>query len=180
MKKSCLIIPLVLIVCFMVGCQDNEAMAKLEEFKAQAAAEEKNIELLKSWIIDVWNQRNLSLIDTICSPECNIHYRGGHYVTNPEKMKSMVSLWHKAYSDYTNEIEDIFATGDKVVARFTLRGTQDGPWHDLPPSGRKIEVTEILIVRIEEGKIVELWPEEDVLTRWQQLGYTFKPPYEKN
>jgi hypothetical protein len=37
-----------------------------------------------------------------------------------------------------------------------------------------------LIVRIEEGKIVELWPEEDVLTRWQQLGYTFEPPYEKD
>jgi hypothetical protein len=42
MKKLFMILPLVLIVCFMVGCQDKEAMAELEEFKAQAALEEAN------------------------------------------------------------------------------------------------------------------------------------------
>ena len=176
MKKLCMILPLALILCFMVGCQDKEAMAELEAMKAQADVEEQNIELIKSWIINVWNQRNLALIDTICSPKCDIHYRGQHSVMDPEGLKSMVSRWHQAYSDYANEIEDIFAAGDKVVARFTIRGTQDGPWHELPPSGKKIEVTEIMISRVENGKIVEMWAEEDVLTRRQQLGYTVAPP----
>ena len=47
MKKLISILPLVLILCFMVGCQDKAAMAELEEFKAQAALEEQNKELVK-------------------------------------------------------------------------------------------------------------------------------------
>ena len=31
MKKLCMILPLALILCFMVGCQDKEAMAEVEE-----------------------------------------------------------------------------------------------------------------------------------------------------
>ena len=42
MKKLCMISPLALILCFMVSCQDKEAMAELEEFKAQAEVEEQN------------------------------------------------------------------------------------------------------------------------------------------
>ena len=42
MKKEFMILPLALILCFMVGCQDKEAIAELEEFRAQAALEEQN------------------------------------------------------------------------------------------------------------------------------------------
>jgi hypothetical protein len=42
MKKLCMVLPLALILCFMVGCQDKEAMAELEAFKAQAEVEEQN------------------------------------------------------------------------------------------------------------------------------------------
>ena len=37
MKKLCMVLSLVLVLCFTFGCQDKEAMAELEEFKAQAA-----------------------------------------------------------------------------------------------------------------------------------------------
>ena len=46
MKNYMIILPLALILCFMVGCQDKEAMAELEEFRAQAAVEEQNKELV--------------------------------------------------------------------------------------------------------------------------------------
>jgi len=47
MKNLCMILPLAFILCFMVGCQDKEAMAELEKFKAQAEVEEQNKELVK-------------------------------------------------------------------------------------------------------------------------------------
>ena len=50
MKKLFMILPLVLVLCFAFGCQDKEATAELEEFKAQAALEEQNKELVLSWI----------------------------------------------------------------------------------------------------------------------------------
>ena len=42
MKKLLMILPLAMILCFMVSCQDKESMAELEEFRAQAEVEEKN------------------------------------------------------------------------------------------------------------------------------------------
>ncbi len=47
MKKLCMILPLALILCFMVGCQNQEAMAELEEMKAQAEVEEQNKEVIE-------------------------------------------------------------------------------------------------------------------------------------
>jgi hypothetical protein len=49
MKKPYMILPLALILCFMVGCQDKESMAELEAMKAQAEVEEQNIALVKGF-----------------------------------------------------------------------------------------------------------------------------------
>lgn len=58
---------------------------------------------------------------------------------------------------------------------------KSNPYSNKPISGeerivKKLEVTEIMISRIENGKIVEMRAEEDVLTRRQQLGYAVTPP----
>jgi predicted ester cyclase len=52
MKKLSTILPLALILCFMVGCQDKEAMAEFEAMKAQAKVEEQNKELAR----EVWEE----------------------------------------------------------------------------------------------------------------------------
>ena len=49
MKKLTIILPLALLLCFTVGCQDKEAMAELEEFRAQAEIEEQNKALVRKW-----------------------------------------------------------------------------------------------------------------------------------
>ncbi|MFC2142262.1 hypothetical protein ACFLR7_04960 [Acidobacteriota bacterium] len=46
MKKLYMILPLAMILCFVVGCQDKAAMAELEEFRAQATVEAENKELI--------------------------------------------------------------------------------------------------------------------------------------
>jgi predicted ester cyclase len=69
-------------------------------------------------------------------------------------------------------MEDQLAEGDKVVTRFTARGTHQGDSEDFgPPTGNRIEVTGITIERFsEEGKIVEDWTNFDALGLMQQLG----------
>ena len=49
MKKLSLILSLALILCFIVGCQDKAALAELEEFRAQAAVEEQNKEIMNHY-----------------------------------------------------------------------------------------------------------------------------------
>ena len=68
MKKLLLTVPLALILCFVVGCQDKEAMAELKAMRAQAEVEEQNEELVKSYIEEL-NRGNTKPFEELCAPE---------------------------------------------------------------------------------------------------------------
>jgi len=76
--------------------------------------------------------------------------------------------------DYYTTIEDLIAEGDKVVARVTMTGTHTGNFYGIAPTGRRVNLTSIYIVRIAEGKIVEHWGEEDGVAVLKQLGFKIK------
>jgi predicted ester cyclase len=66
--------------------------------------------------------------------------------------------------------DDSIAEGDKVAARFTMRGTQRDEFMGIPATGKEILVTGIDIVRFENGKAAEHWHEWSGLGLLQQLG----------
>jgi predicted ester cyclase len=175
MKNPILVVSLVLLLCFTSGCQNKAEKAELEKFRTQAKVEEQNKELMKRWLIEVWNKGNLTLIDTIFAPNFIEHRRGRQFEVKTEDVKSDMMKWRRGYSDYENEIGDILADGDKVAVRFTFCGTNDGPFGENPPTGKKIEATEIVIWRLENGKVVEKWEEFDSVRFLQQLGFELKP-----
>ena len=72
--------------------------------------------------------------------------------------------------DFHTTINDLIAEGDKVVARVTMTGTHTGDFWGFPASGAKVTFTGIYIARIENGKIVEHWGEEDGISLMQQIG----------
>jgi steroid delta-isomerase-like uncharacterized protein len=74
------------------------------------------------------------------------------------------------FPDFHVAIEDLLADGDKVVMRFLITGTHQGPFMGVPASGVKVHVTGISIFRLANGKIVEHWGEEDALGWLQQIG----------
>ena len=76
--------------------------------------------------------------------------------------------------DYLTTIEDLIAEGDKVVARVTMTGTHTGNFWGVPPTGRRVNLTAIYIVRIAGEKIVEHWGEEDGMKVFRQLGFRLK------
>jgi len=75
-----------------------------------------------------------------------------------------------AFPDLERTIEDIVAEGDKVVARWSARGTNTGSFNGMPPSGKTATSSGITIFRIAEGRIVEEWSESDMLGLLQQLA----------
>jgi predicted ester cyclase len=72
--------------------------------------------------------------------------------------------------DWHTEIEDLIAEGDKVVARIRMTGTHTGEFFGISATGRRVAFTGIYIARIENGKIVEHWGEEDAAGLLTQLG----------
>ena len=64
---------------------------------------------------------------------------------------------------------------DCVVSRYTTRGTHQGPFMGIPPSGKHVTVTGIAIIHIAKGKAVEEWANADELGLLQQLGVVPAP-----
>jgi len=88
-----------------------------------------------------------------------------------EEAKQFASTYFEAFPDTSFSVEDMIAEGDKVVSRFTVRGTHQGETEEFgPPTGRRVEQEGITIHRIEGGKIVEEWNQYDNLSILQQLG----------
>jgi predicted ester cyclase len=67
------------------------------------------------------------------------------------------------------------AEDDKVVKRYTWRGTHQGEWNGIPATGKQITMSGITIYRIGEGKIRECWWAYDVLVVLQQFGVVPAP-----
>ena len=76
----------------------------------------------------------------------------------------------KAFPDITVTIEDTVVEGDKIAARYTLRGTHRGEFMGIQPTGKTFEMSEIAIVRTEGGRLAESWAIPDFISLLQQLG----------
>jgi predicted ester cyclase len=81
-----------------------------------------------------------------------------------------MSAFLAAFPDFEATVEDIVAEGDTVAMRVTLRGTHDGPFMGVEPTGNPFEVRNMVFTRIEDGKIAERWVQPDTLSLMQQLG----------
>jgi predicted ester cyclase len=74
------------------------------------------------------------------------------------------------FPDIQTTINDIVAEGDKVVTRWTNRGTHRAEWMGAAPTGRQVTYSGISIDRIASGRVVESWRTSDQLGLLQQIG----------
>jgi steroid delta-isomerase-like uncharacterized protein len=87
-----------------------------------------------------------------------------------EGYKQTLAMAFAAFPDWHLTIEDMIAEGGKVVSRYTIRGTHQGVFQGIPPTGKQFTATGITIAHIVNGKGVELRTEFDYLGLLQQLG----------
>ena len=78
--------------------------------------------------------------------------------------------WREGFPDFHFKLEDMIVQGNKVVLRIPFTGTHLGKFQGQEPTGKKISVTETLILRIEDGKVAEMWEDYDEYGMKIQLG----------
>jgi steroid delta-isomerase-like uncharacterized protein len=87
-----------------------------------------------------------------------------------EDMKASIEWIHDAFPDARVTIEDQVAEGDKVVSRYTVRGTHRGEIMGVAPTGKLVRHTGHQTDRISGGKIAESWTNWDALGLLQEIG----------
>jgi len=120
--------------------------------------------------VEAWNTRDLARFDDLMADTCRLSVGDATLSCSPTATRAIAAHWLAGFPDYRFELLDLIAEGDRVVARMPFSGTQTGPVLDLPPTGRPVRVSEIVIFRLAGGKIVEAWELYDELGLRQQLG----------
>lgn len=137
---------------------------------------EQNKAISRRVVEEAFNEAKLDVIDELIAPDFVNHDPADPVdARGPEGMKEFVRTYRSAFPDIRVTIEDQIAEGDKVVSRWTGRGTQQGELMGMPASGKQATVSGISIDRIEGGKIIESWNNWDTLGMLQQLGVVPEP-----
>lgn len=75
-----------------------------------------------------------------------------------------------AFPDITYTVEDLIAEDDKVVARWSARGTHTGDFMGIPPTNKRVRFSGIEVIWVVDGRAVKEWGELDRLGLMAQLG----------
>ena len=122
---------------------------------------EANKALARRIVDEMWNTRNLNVIDEVYAPQ----FGGGHATA-----RQFVEANLAAFPDLQITIHDQIAEDDLVTTRYSMRATHQGEIANIPPTGKQFEVTGIEMHRFAEGKLIELWNIVDMLGILQQVG----------
>jgi len=123
---------------------------------------EENKAIVRRWLEDGMNARNLAIIDELFAPDYANHSPRlgdvGREYTARETAEFFV-----AFPDWRTTIDDIIAEGEKVVVRRTVQGTYEGEFQGalIPPTGKLVTFTIWEMFRVSNGKIVERWAIHD-------------------
>ncbi len=131
---------------------------------------EENKAIARRWYDEAFNKHRVAAIDELYAPDFVTHDNPLVPEGNSAGAKQLFAGLFAAVPDMSVTVEDIIAEGDKVVARYTTRGTQQGELMSIPATGKSFTMTCIDILRFKDGKIAEHWVEADQLGMMQQLG----------
>jgi steroid delta-isomerase-like uncharacterized protein len=121
----------------------------------------------------LWNSGDLAAIPGVYTPDFVAHMPKGWDVSEfrgHAGVRQAVQRIRSAFPDWHETIVDMIIEGDRVVSRYISRGTHQGPFLGLEPTGKRVEVDEISIYRIAGGKIAEQWCLADDGGMARQLG----------
>ena len=157
------------VVIFLAGCIQDSAVRELED-QNKALVQQIHAEVSKG---------NLEIFDEVLSPDYVRHCQAMppelQEIHGTEVFKAFVADFVNSVSNCRDEIEFIIADSNMVAYVTTTTGTQTGPMGDLPASGKDFMLKNIVIQRIEDGKIAETWISWDNVAMLTQLGF-FPPP----
>lgn len=94
---------------------------------------------------------------------------------NPDKQgidsaRAYYSNYLTGFSEITFTIKDVFGSGNKLVKHWNFKGKHTGPFLGIAPTGKKVDIDGVTLVRMEHGKIAEERDFLDNLEFMQQLG----------
>lgn len=154
--------------CFTFACQQGEEGITKEE--ASAIADR---------ILKIWNEGDVALADELYDPGYVRHHPIPSATTSLDDFKNTVISNRTVFPDYRLTFDEMIVEGNRIVVFATVTGTNTAPLGEVPATGKKIHMSGIYVYLMDNGKITEEWTYFNLLSYYQQLGFTLSPPQRK-
>jgi steroid delta-isomerase-like uncharacterized protein len=130
---------------------------------------EENKAIVRRWVDAAWNSGDFTGAPDLYPSDYQLHFAGMD-THGADGLSGFISAYRAAFPDLHMTIEDLLADGDKVVWRITTTGTHRNEFMGIPPSGKQMRVSGIVISRFAGGQWVEDWVNNDDFGLLQQIG----------
>lgn len=163
------------VVCLLIvlsSCQEQPSRETLATFQNAESLKASNIELAKQFYRHVDGVKRDSL-GMMFASDAKIFYQSAEPKSFAE-IGPLIETFYTSFPDYKHEIQDIFASDDKVVVRILYSGTFTNKFMDITPNRVKFTYKGIHIFQFANNKIFTAWVVEDELSMMTQLGMELK------
>ena len=117
------------------------------------------------------NSASEELANELISPNAIFHVPGRmEPMRGPGGYLAIIGMMRSGFPDIQWTLEEVIAEDERVAARFTMRGTHQGEFFGVPPTGKKIQVQAMNFYRLSNGQFVEETGQPDLLGLLQQIG----------
>jgi len=133
-------------------------------------AMETNKEVM-SRFLEFINTGSEELAQELISTAAVFHVPGrAEPVKGPQGYLEVIAMMRAGFPDIQWTLEETISEGDKIAARFIMRGTHRGNFFGVPATGKKIQVQAMNFYRLSDGKFIEERGQPDLLALLQQIG----------
>jgi steroid delta-isomerase-like uncharacterized protein len=119
---------------------------------------------------EVLSKGNLDVLDEVVADDFVEHQEMPGMPTGKEGVRAFTTTFRAAFPDLTVKTLAAVVEGDEVWIYSSMRGTHEGEFMGIPPTGKTFEITGFDRVRIKDGQAVEHWGVFEDLAMMQQLG----------
>lgn len=140
---------------------------------------EDNMKLVRFITEQGLNNGDLGFVDEVFAADYVVHARGLDLPPGPGAFRAAVEFWRTSFPDFHCTIEYMIADGEYVAHRFSTTGTHTGQLGNMPPTGKKFQVSGVDMHRVVDGKVVESWISDDfprILLEIGAVGPVGGPP----
>lgn len=117
----------------------------------------------------IWDKKDLTAIEELLDPKIVIHSLLGNF-HGLEPMKKIVQAWLSGFPDLVVKNTLIICEDDLVTIQWEARGTHQGEFKGISPTGKQVSYAGVTIYRINNAKIIEYWAYLDMQHLLQQIN----------
>jgi steroid delta-isomerase-like uncharacterized protein len=129
--------------------------------------EEANVGLVRR-LYEALNQNQHELLSSVVSDDVAFH--GATEQRGVQAYAALTERLRVAFPDMQFTLLDLIASDDRVVVRWTMDATHEGPLAGIAATGKRVQQRGNVIYRCAEGKIAEVWAQMDQVGMLRQLG----------